>query len=156
MYFDDLKTESEIKSRYKYLAKRHHPDLGGCLEIMKEINNEYEKALTGMYQTSGKSITEIEELLKKDFKLAEKLNGIILLTDLIIEICGSWLWVTGNTREHKEKLKTLQFFWSQKKGAWYWRSEENKSYNRKSMTLDEIRQKHGSVSIASKKMQLVS
>lgn len=156
MYFDGLKLENEIKARYKELAKKHHPDLGGCAETMKEINNEYEKAITGMYETSGKSITEIEELLKKDALLREKLNGIITIEDLIIEICGSWLWITGNTKEHKDKLKSLQFFWAQKKCAWYWRSEENRSFNRKAMSLDEIRQKHGSFSVEHKKLKQVA
>lgn len=156
MYFDGLKTESEIKARYKELAKKHHPDLGGCLETMKQINNEYEKALTGMYETSGKSITEIEELLKKDVVLREKLNGILALDGLNIEICGAWLWVTGDTKSHKDALKMLRFFWAQKKLAWYWRSEEQKSYNRKSMSLEEIRQRHGSFSVESKKLKQVA
>lgn len=156
MYFDGLKTEAEIKARYKELAKKHHPDLGGCLETMKEINNQYEKAITGVYETSGKSITEIEELLKKDVVLREKLNGILALDGLNIEICGAWLWVTGDTKSHKDTLKTLKFFWAQKKLAWYWRSEEQKSYNRKSMSLEEIRQRHGSFSVESKKLKQVA
>lgn len=156
MYFEGLKTENEIKARYKELAKKHHPDLGGCANMMKEINNQYEKVLKGSYQESGKSEAEIDDLLAKDEKLREKLNAIITLPDLIIEICGAWIWVTGETRTHKDKLKSCQFFWAKKKGAWYWRSEENRSFNRKAMSLDDIRKTHGSITLSKEKVKMVA
>jgi DnaJ-class molecular chaperone len=33
---------SEIKKQYHFLAKRYHPDLGGSIEKMEEINRAYE------------------------------------------------------------------------------------------------------------------
>ena len=27
--------------------------------------------------------------------------------DMLIEVCGSWIWVSGNTKEHKDILKAL-------------------------------------------------
>ena len=150
-FFKDTKTEQEIKARYKQLAKQNHPDLGGCVETMKIVNAEYEISLTKFYQVSGKSITEIDELLAKDHVLRSKLNEIINCEGLEIEICGSWIWVTGLTKDFKDILKTNGFFWASKKKAWYWRQEENKSYNRKSFDLNEIRFKHGSV-----KMDVIS
>jgi len=155
-YFEGLTQESEIKSRYKELAKKFHPDLGGCVETMKIINLQYEKVIIGFYQKAGKSITEIEEILKNDAALREKLNNIITLHDLIIEICGSWLWITGDTRTHKERLKELKFFWSKTKSAWYWRSEGKRSFNRNPMSLDDIRIKHGSMNIARMEHQKVA
>lgn len=40
-YFDHCQTIEEIKVEYKRLASIHHPDKGGKLEIMQEINIEY-------------------------------------------------------------------------------------------------------------------
>ncbi|WP_446788125.1 DnaJ domain-containing protein, partial [Macellibacteroides fermentans] len=37
-YFDGCKDEQEIKARYRDLAKKYHPDLGGDLETMKAVN----------------------------------------------------------------------------------------------------------------------
>ena len=38
-------TVEEVKREYKELAKRYHPDLGGNDELMKELNNEYQRRL---------------------------------------------------------------------------------------------------------------
>ncbi|VVB80757.1 Uncharacterised protein [uncultured archaeon] len=147
-YFEGLTDESSIKNRYKQLAKAHHPDLGGCVETMKIINSQYESVLSGIYQRAGKSITEIDDLFKEDIAMRQKLNAILLLDDLIIEICGNWLWITGETRKHKDILKSSGFYWASKKEAWYYRSEQFKSYgNRRLQSLDEIRYKHGSLSV---------
>ena len=147
-YFEGLTNEAEIKARYKELAKQFHPDRGGCVETMKVINFQYEQVLNGAYQRSGKSITEIDELFKQDLAMREKLNMILMLDDLIIEICGNWIWVTGETMQHKDTLKNNGFFWACKKKAWYYRSEQFKSYgNRRNNTLDEIRFKHGSLAV---------
>ena len=146
-YFENLTTENEIKARYKELAKKNHPDLGGCVEIMKAINTQYEIVITGAYQRAGKSITEIDELLKDDVILREKLNKIVNLKGLEIEICGSWIWITGETNKYKNEIKSCGFFWARLKKAWYWRKAEEKSRNRKKMSMDEIRNSHGSKSL---------
>jgi hypothetical protein len=153
-FFDGLKEEAEIKKLYKELSKKYHPDLGGDLEIMKLVNAQYEKALTLIYQKSGKSITEIDELLKNDLVLREKLDKIVNLDGLEIELCGKWIWITGETVKHKDIIKSLGFYWARLKKAWYWRAEEAKSFNRKSFSMDEIRNSHGSTSLKQYKKQI--
>ena len=146
-YFEGLINEKEIKDRYKELAKKHHPDIGGDVDVMKEINNQYEKVLVGMYQKGGKSITEIEELMKNNLAVREALNKVISLEGISVELCWMWIWITGNTQPIKEILKQAGFFWASQKKAWYWRPEQAKSNNRIKMTIDEIRYKHGSLEI---------
>lgn len=142
-YFENLTSENEIKARYKELAKMHHPDRGGDVEIMKQINAQYETVITGCYQKAGKSITEIDELLANDMQLHAKLNEILGLDNIFIEICGSWIWVTGDTASCKEHLKKAGYFWASKKTAWYYRNDTSKSRSRKKYSLDEIRERHG-------------
>jgi hypothetical protein len=146
-YFEGLTDEKSIKDRYKELAKKHHPDIGGDAEVMKEVNSQYEKVLEGVYQKSGKSITEIEELMKNNLVVREVLNKVIALEGINVELCWMWIWITGNTQPIKEILKQAGFFWASQKKAWYWRPEEAKSSNRRKMSLDEIRYKHGSVEL---------
>ncbi len=143
-YFEGIHNENDAKARYKELAKKFHPDLGGCVEKMKIINLQYEKVLSGVYQKAGKSITEIEELLKKSQRLAEKIYEIINCVGIVVEICGNWIWITGDTKLVKDTLKEAGFFWASKKLAWYWRAEESASKHRgKVLSLDQIREKHG-------------
>lgn len=47
----------------------------------------------------------------------KKLSGINVKTD------RSWLWVTGDTRIHKEILKSLGLRWSKKRVAWYYKGQ---------------------------------
>jgi curved DNA-binding protein CbpA len=44
-YFDRFKTSDGASKRYKELAKKHHPDVGGQTEVMAEINRQYEETL---------------------------------------------------------------------------------------------------------------
>ncbi len=44
-YFKDAITINDIKSMYRDLCKVHHPDLGGDLRVMQEINAEYHAVL---------------------------------------------------------------------------------------------------------------
>ena len=41
-YFSDCKTIEEAKRLYHKLAVKFHPDLGGNLETMQEINAEFD------------------------------------------------------------------------------------------------------------------
>ncbi len=76
--------------------------------------------------------------------LNEALNVVLGLPGLMVEICGSWVWITGNTKEHKGALKKAGFKWASKKKAWYFRPEQFCSRSKGNKTLDEIREKYGS------------
>ncbi len=60
-----------------------------------------------------------------------------------IEIIGSWLWLTGETKQYKEYLKENGFRFSASKVAWYWHHGEYYKKNGKRFGLDEIRQMWG-------------
>lgn len=42
-YFSDILTTDQLKKRYRELAMQYHPDKSGIVEIMQEINMEYEQ-----------------------------------------------------------------------------------------------------------------
>jgi curved DNA-binding protein CbpA len=42
-FFNECKTAEDLKALYKKLARKNHPDLGGDLETMKQINAEYDE-----------------------------------------------------------------------------------------------------------------
>lgn len=144
-YFEGLTSQDEIRKRFKELAKAHHPDLGGCVEEMKEINKQYDDVLQGIYQKEGKSLSEIDELLKNSQEIREKLYDILQVYGVVVELCGSWIWITGDTKPVKEKLKDMGCKWSNQKAAWYWHNSEGKRWKGPNKwNLEQIRFRHGS------------
>ena len=84
---------------------------------------------------------ETTETAQEYMDLIEKL---LTLDGVEVELCGSWIWLTGNTRLYKDQIKALGFRWSQKKGAWYFHREPYRKHSKKELTLDEIRAMYGS------------
>ena len=144
-FFKACKSLEEIKSLYKSLAKLHHPDLGGDVEIMKAVNNEYSIACKLVAKNEFKTTEDFEKAILETEAYKNAIDAIISLEGLIIECVGNWVWVTGNTYEHKTTLKTANFMFASKKKAWYFRSEEFKVKNIKAnLSLDQIKTKYGS------------
>ena len=151
-YFKAIDKES-LRKEYKDLAKIHHPDLGGSVEVMKVINLEYEFLLKNvLYKTE--TLEDIEAILKNDKELREKLDKVISIInrlDVEAEICGTWLWVEGDTKEIKEDLKNIGLRWARTKKAWYFHSGEFSRRSKKTFSLGEIRTMHGSIKINERK-----
>lgn len=161
-WFTNPQTIEQLKKEYKRLAMKHHPDMGGTDEAMKEINSEYDslfEKLKNVHQNAeGKTYTTTEENTETAAEFREIIEKLIHLDGISIEICGSWLWITGNTLSHKEKLKELRFRWSKSKKAWYFHSDGYRKNNSKSYSLEEIRDLYGSETVKTKpqlKLQIV-
>lgn len=143
-YFHNINTLEELRTAYRALLKKFHPDNGGSEEATKEINLEYEKLFRFLKNRSGAD-QKTKYDTREDENLREVLQQIINL-NVNIEICGSWIWVSGNTYPVKESLKAAGFKFSKNKKAWYWHSGE---YTRrgKKVSLDYIRNKYGSETV---------
>lgn len=153
-YFAGVATMQDLKQRYRELAKRHHPDLNPDTgdEAMQHINAQYDELAAKMARTNshGEQATAQEERDARDVAQAyrEIIVRIIHLDGLIIEICGTWLWVSGRTYEHRSALKAVGLSWSSKKSMWYWRPPESAQHcNRRSHSMDYIRGKYGSAKV---------
>lgn len=148
-YLTGVANLDELKTVYRDLCKKYHPDLGGDVEIMKIINAEYAYLLTtGNFDfTTSKTSAEIEEAIRAIIERATVLNG------LVIELCGRWVWFTGATYQWKDQLKALGCFFASKKKAWYWRpADEERKGSHKPMPLDAIRAKYGSIEFETKEV----
>lgn len=140
-YFDNIKTLDELRKEYKRLVKVNHPDNGGSEETIKEINTQYEICFKRIERedktNSYKYDFESDELLRTI------INAIVNL-NVDIEICGSWIWVSGNTFSCKETLKQNGFKWASKKKMWYWHNPEEVIKGNGKTTMADIRTKYGS------------
>lgn len=63
---------------------------------------------------------------------------------LRVELCGSWVWVDGDTVKHKAMLKARGLFWSPSKKMWFFKGNASRNTSGKRWSIDEIRNFHGS------------
>jgi hypothetical protein len=144
-YFNNINTLDELKKEYRRLVMIHHPDRGGNLETMKAINLEYEQRHEALKNAWNATHDDEHKCTETPEEFREILEKLLKLDGLEIELCGCWLWIGGNTREHKEELKAAGCRWSNNKKMWYWHHiEEGSKWHRGKRTMSEIRTKYGS------------
>ena len=148
-YFSDCITLEDVKALYKKLARELHPDCTpgkDTTAAFQEMQAEYEKAFYNCRYThiNKEGETYTKETDETPDQYADIINALLRCPGLSIELCGSWLWVTGNTRDHKDILKELHFSWSKNKAAWYFHFEPFRKRSKKGVSLDEIRSMYGS------------
>ncbi|MCG3686560.1 hypothetical protein L5F35_10080 [Aliarcobacter butzleri] len=144
--FQDIEGINEAKKIYKTLAKKLHPDIGGSEEDFKILNEIYNNLIEHKIYFSNSSKIDIE---------LEKIISLILhFENINIELIGSWIWVNGDTKEIKEKLKEIGFKWASKKKMWYYGEMKAKNPNPKS--LDEIKAKYGSETLKSNEKKKIA
>lgn len=147
-YFAQCQTLEQLKAEYRKLAFIHHPDKGGDLEEMKRLNNAYDYMFTQLKDKHNADAPEEKQIHETPEQFREALVNIIGLDGLEIEICGQWIWVSGNTKEYREIFKENGYKWASKKLQWYYRAEEfNSKFNRKAWDMDKIRNKYGSTKV---------
>ena len=148
-YFNNCKTIEDVKATYKALAKKYHPDIAGAefTATMQEINSEFEKAFEkykNIHESAEGNTYETEQqTTETPAEFMEIINKLINCDGLTINIIGRWIWLEGNTYSHKDNIKSLGFKWAKNKNAWYWHPAEEKSYNRKKLSLDDIKTMYG-------------
>jgi len=72
------------------------------------------------------------------------IDELMKMDDIIIEIIGCFVWVTGDTKPYREQLKALKFQWNSKKIAWYLKPENYRKQSRRNYDFDKIRAMYGS------------
>jgi hypothetical protein len=148
-YFEHCQSVEEAKKLFRQLLKQHHPDIAGVEgeAVTKKIIAQFNSFLNGFmfysfnsyyedkeWKPNAEAVTPFQEVLRK-----------IIHLDCQIEIIGYWIYCF-NSKEVKEQLKELGFWFSGKHKAWVYSGKPKKGRAGKE-TLDEIRAKKGSQKI---------
>lgn len=144
--FESCKNIEELKKEYKKAAIKFHPDSKtGDAEKMKEVNAEYEKMFRVLKNRVVYDTDEAKTYNSKETSadFVEIINAFGGYDGIEIEICGTWVWITGATFQIKEELKNNGFRFSKGKKAWYWTKSEMKK-KRGYYSMKEIRERYGS------------
>ncbi len=145
--FKGVEGINEAKKIYKQLAKKLHPDMvGGDEESFKLLNAIYTDLIEHKIYFSND--------FKIDIELEKVISLILHFENITIELVGSWVWVSGDTKEIKEKLKELGFKWASKKKMWFY--GEMKGRNPQEKSMEEIKSKYGSETLKSKEKKEIA
>lgn len=146
-YFENVNCIEDVKQTFRKWAMELHPDKGGNAESFKEMMAEYERMYAkyeNIYRSKdGGTYRDEEKPHQTASEYSELINELIKLHGIEIEIIGTFIWITGDTKPHKETLKELGFKWSKKKAAWYKSPAGYKRMGKKFYALDEIRGMYG-------------
>ena len=144
--FKGIEGINEAKKIYKQLAKKLHPDVGGDEESFKLLNAIYTDLIEHKIYFSND--------IKIDIELEKIISLILHFENITIELVGSWVWVSGDTREIKDKLKEIGFKWASKKKMWFY--GEMKGRNPQEKSMEEIKSKYGSETLKTKEKKSIA
>ena len=155
--FNQFKSVSEVKQAFKQYAFKLHPDRGGSHDAFVEMQSQYLAKLKSLNGQTSTGFDKKEHTYyyneSVESEVMEKITELLNLkaNDLDIELCGVWLWVSGNTRAYKEKLKELALKWHSKRSKWYFHTKTNRKRRMSKMSMDQIRYAYGSRSFEAEK-----
>ena len=142
-YFNHCTTLEEVKATFHQLAKELHPDNAatGNAAAFRQMYTEYQEAFNRLKNThknnEGKTYTKETNETPEQF--ADLIRTLTKFNGCIVELIGSWIWVSGNTKEYKDELKKLNFKWSKNKAAWFFHEGEYHKRNGKVYNMEDLR-----------------
>ncbi len=153
-YFKAVWTAEEAKERFKELVKELHPDNNPdrdttrdfqdmnaeFIQVYNELKNVHRRKSDGETYTETRSeytATDNGADFSKVFTTLYNLDGLIL------QISGSWLWITGNTYEHKDIIKSLGCNWSKGHKCWYYASTSTNKKRKGHTPMEKIVSEYG-------------
>lgn len=154
--FTNCRTVAETKQYYKKYSFKFHPDTGGSHDAFVKMQAQYLAKLKSLNGQTSFGFDKKEHRYyyneNVETEIMEKIDQLIKLKmiDVQIELVGTWLWLTGNTKPYRDKLKELELRWHSKRIKWFYHT---KTYKRRmsKLSFDQIRLAYGSKTFESDK-----
>jgi len=137
------RTEDAVKRAYRAKAKEYHPDRGGDVELMKLLNLAYETlqkvefSWADWQEVKARGQQPLTQTMREMWEAVKDFPGIT------VEIIGTWMWVSGNTKAVKEELKAHGFKFARSKMAWYFHEGYYRKRSKEAYSMDGIRDMWG-------------
>ena len=154
-YFLNASTVETVKMMYRKLALENHPDRGGDTATMAEINRQYEEALKRLDGTESDGRTYRYDAAKES-EIMDVIRALLAIPGIEVDLVGRWLWISGETRPVKDRLKALGCRWSPDKSLWYWRSADSKRPWKTNGSFDDICNTYGAQRLVRKHVHLAA
>lgn len=150
-------TLEEVKKARRSLMLKFHTDINPNGEVFaKAINNAYDFLCKLTFPLNCESKLESKSYLFDLF--SDILKDFSHCNDVNFEICGVYLWATGNIEEYEDLFDKSPFTYASKKNAWYFCPKKlmGKRRRKKTFSMDEIRDRHGHQRIFTKRNNLIN
>lgn len=152
-FFSEVSPIEQLRSQFREYCIKLHPDKGGSHEEFVSMKAEYDEVLRRAAATEGgracKENRQADFTYEGDRALAEAIERFLRMPGLVIEICGKWLWMSGNTFPIHDQLSAAGARWSKAKRKWYFSPYMSAGKCRARYKMDQIRAKFGSQVIES-------
>ena len=157
-YFTDCSSLDEAKQLYKKLVFELHPDTSGrdTKAEFQELQNQFEAFQPSTEKFKG----EFEKWDAEEY--SHIIQQLMTIPNITIEVCGSWIWLEGDTKPVKEQIKAIDTGDSMKRGfspkkkKWYFSPAGYRKRGKGEMSFDEIKDKYGYKTQASKQTQQIA
>jgi DnaJ-domain-containing protein 1 len=126
-----------IKTAYRKACIKYRPDKNQAgPEMMKAVNAAHLFLKEIAYNGAEHPIQEEVDTEFGD-RLNDAINAVIGLEGISIAICGAWVWLSGNTKEHKEAIKAAGYRWNNRKAAWYFSPAVHRSRDKDDLDMEK-------------------
>ena len=164
-FFENCADVDAARKRYYKLAQVYHSDTGaGDDDTMRIINDQFSayvgrSAAADTIPALPAGVIALPEHCETPAAVGEAaeymtvIAALVSIPDIMVEIVGSWVWVSGDTKAHKDEIKAARLHFSGQRREWYWHPvDETKPARRfraSKLSMDEIRDKYGCVMVKS-------
>ena len=162
-------SKKEVKTAFHRACLKYHPDHNPTgLKIMQMVLQAWETLQKANFPIDCEEEINQTDLYDYGEEINAALNKIIKMTGIVIEVCGSWVWVSATKYEDRTffcpprkfdpKTKKnipddeIRFKWSRDKKCWYFhpRTQFSRKYGQNPFSMDKIKDKFGATTIKTK------